>query len=371
MKKITIILFIIFICSFSYAEENENNIIDVIINKDVAIKYEDEYLRFYTSSKDDVYPITYLDSTYLPIRAISSLYEVPILWDGFNQTIYLDSIGQVDKNACEKVIDFTKDENIYDKAICNKTIRVNYKNEYVTFKDVNDLVIYPISYNDTTYLPVRAIANLFDSFVDYEFDTNTVLLGPSYKQYNDDTEFAVLNSDLELFKPFSGDKHIDFVVFNDKLRLDILLRKYDPITGKNLLEDEALSILEEIESKASGDTIKRDLLIQEYNLVHDYSDYDKVDDLYFGINGILVINGIDGTNDNRVKDIELIIDDDYNEIFTLYDTNQLQLLDVVYRNNTIIEPIKVTIKVLSTYEEDSMPAFSFFNVNYTSSIPQG
>lgn len=46
-----------------------------------------------------------------------------------------------------------------------------------SFKDANGKVVYPIYYNGTTYLPVRAIGGLMDKSVDYDATSKTVYLG--------------------------------------------------------------------------------------------------------------------------------------------------------------------------------------------------
>ncbi len=69
-------------------------------------------------------------------------------------------------------------------ALLNKTIKINYNGETQTFKDANDVVVYPISYNGTTYLPVRAVSGLVGLPVAWDGATNTVILGSSNKQDN-------------------------------------------------------------------------------------------------------------------------------------------------------------------------------------------
>jgi len=62
-------------------------------------------------------------------------------------------------------------------ALLNYGIKINYNGEVQTFKDANGNVVYPISYNGTTYLPVRAVSNLYGIPVDWDGANNTVLLG--------------------------------------------------------------------------------------------------------------------------------------------------------------------------------------------------
>ena len=62
-------------------------------------------------------------------------------------------------------------------ALLNRGVVIEYNNVPQTFKDANGTVVYPITYNGTTYLPVRAIANLFGIPVDWDGARNTVVLG--------------------------------------------------------------------------------------------------------------------------------------------------------------------------------------------------
>lgn len=62
-------------------------------------------------------------------------------------------------------------------ALLSYDIKVEYNGKVQTFKDANNETVYPITYNGTTYLPVRAVGNLFKVPVDWNGDTQTVVLG--------------------------------------------------------------------------------------------------------------------------------------------------------------------------------------------------
>ena len=49
-------------------------------------------------------------------------------------------------------------------------------------KDANGTVVYPISYNGTTYVPLRAVSNMMGLPVDWNGDTRTVYLGAADRQ---------------------------------------------------------------------------------------------------------------------------------------------------------------------------------------------
>ena len=361
---------IIFISSVCFSNESSSNAIqnfetEIYVNKDVKVTFSGDILEFYTAQSDRVYPITYNDSTYLPIRAISSLYNIPILWDGFKDCIYLDSDGQIDSNACKSVTDFKKEGLFKDVALINQTIKVYYQKELIEFFDVNKNKVYPISYKYTTYLPVRAIANLFDCYVDYDFENNTVLLGGKKNRFgtnnlpasiitdeSDNTEFNYIYTNYNSNEPISGDIIFYIAGFNDSLCWGINLYEEDPITGRNIYEDELEKIYEEIESQSQEDDFRRMLLTQKYNLDYYLPDYYKKPsgDYYFEIDNIFFLNS--PNESNMAKDLKIIIDDDYIKEVTLDASNKPQTIKINYYQYDISKPVKICIKVLNNYNEE-------------------
>lgn len=73
-------------------------------------------------------------------------------------------------------------ENETISAILNRTINVTYNGVAQSFSDANGTTVYPISYNGSTYLPVRSISELFGVAVDWDNDTETVILGSTEQQ---------------------------------------------------------------------------------------------------------------------------------------------------------------------------------------------
>ena len=65
-------------------------------------------------------------------------------------------------------------------AYLNYGITVEYNDVDQVMSDANGTRVYPITYNGTTYLPVRAVANMLGVKVDWDGGTNHVLLGNSY-----------------------------------------------------------------------------------------------------------------------------------------------------------------------------------------------
>ncbi len=398
MKKIIIsfICILIILSIPAFADENEeitNTPISVFVNKDVKITYNDSILEFFTASQDRVYPLTYNDSTYLPIRAISSLYEVPILWDGINNSIYLDSYGQVDLNACSITDTFDKQGLLEDNALLNKKIKVIYGNDIINFYDANKVRIYPISYQDTTYLPVRAIANLFECFVDYDYESNTVLLGDRDElnkkaqlygdkyvltEEGDSTEFNYLYTNYNDELQVTDEIEMTIAGFNDSICWGVNLYKEDPVTGRNLLEEELELATDEIEKISKDDELKKMLYTQQFNLDNCFPEYyDRPSgDYYYKIEYIYFVNGGETSGDNLAKTIEVIFNDEEPEEIILEETRDPQFVRFDYYQYDILNPVKIKIKIVDAYNdadvEGSVKSYiSEITPCLVSNIPQG
>lgn len=66
-------------------------------------------------------------------------------------------------------------------AQMNKGITIVYEGTTQNLKDGNGQPIYPISYNGSTYLPLRATAGLFGESVNWDGNTSTIYLGSGEK----------------------------------------------------------------------------------------------------------------------------------------------------------------------------------------------
>ena len=177
-KKIVLILSVILavvLASVSFAEVIST---EVTLNKAIKITFNGDYQIFKNANGVEVYPISYNGTTYLPIRSISSLFKMGIKWEGSTQSIYLGE-GDIDTIASEKTASANSLTAEKVNANLNKDIKIYYNQKAQTFTDANGVEVYPISYNGTTYLPVRAISNLFGASISWDGATNTVALKDS------------------------------------------------------------------------------------------------------------------------------------------------------------------------------------------------
>ena len=191
----------------SYAKTEE---IEVILNKDIAIFYNGELQAFSNVNAISVYPISYEGTTYLPIRSISCLLEIPIQYIEEYNIIRLGE-GTLDLTSAKTTNDFIKQGKVPVTVLQNEDIKI-YFESIQEFKDVNGTIVYPLSYNGTTYLPVRAVSNLFDVDV----------------KWNEETYSVELNS-KKMNKVFSGDNQtiFDTEEFTDFSQSEYYKKRYE------------------------------------------------------------------------------------------------------------------------------------------------
>ena len=87
-------------------------------------------------------------------------------------------------------------------AYLNYGITIKYSGEVQNLTDAGGNRVYPISYNGTTYLPVRAVSNMLGIGVDWDGATQTVLLGKTG---------ATVNL-METYKPYTSYQSVSRVI---------------------------------------------------------------------------------------------------------------------------------------------------------------
>lgn len=128
---------------------------------------------FYNVSGEEVHPIFYNNSIYLPVRSICELIDKNINWNQATLTATISGkrttanvVGTPDASATSKQItveirpDFTI---IMDGKVQN-------------FKDANGAKVYPMLYKGTIYLPIRAMGELTGKTVTWDSKTSTATL---------------------------------------------------------------------------------------------------------------------------------------------------------------------------------------------------
>ena len=192
------------ICSSTYAASET---VEVILSKEISIIFNDELKSFSDVNGKTVYPLLYEGTTYLPIRALSNLFENAVTWDAENNRVLLGK-GEMDTSTVKTVSVFVTGENETVSALLNKEIQIEYKEKPQTFTNVNGVQVYPLSYEGTTYLPVRAISNMYGAEIDWDGATSRITIRRENKLANitnvtikviDGTACAVVNTDNPVY----------------------------------------------------------------------------------------------------------------------------------------------------------------------------
>lgn len=202
----------------------------VVLSQNLAITYNGDVQRFKNVNGEIVYPISYEGTTYLPIRSISCLFETGIEWNGDINSIYLGK-GNLDKTSAVSLLNFDYGTDQTITADINQDIKIYYNDELQTFKDVNGKVVYPLSYQGTTYLPVRAISNLYKADIEWDGETSTVAIKTKeedntlkkddfkitgYSNFNGKENYSVIPSQGIEYKETDGVITIEYPYFNPK-----------------------------------------------------------------------------------------------------------------------------------------------------------
>ena len=128
---------------------------------------------FYNVQGAEVHPVAYNGTTYLPVRAIGELMGKNVNWDQSTLTVTL---------AGERTTG--KVTGTPDAAARTQQISAQIRQDFTIvvdtqvrqFRDVNGNAVYPLLYQGTTYLPVRAIGELMGKSVSWNGATQTVTL---------------------------------------------------------------------------------------------------------------------------------------------------------------------------------------------------
>ena len=143
------------------------------LRPDITIVIDGAARVFYNVSGQQVHPISYNNTTYLPLRAIGELMGKVVTWNKDTKTASLGGVRTDGPTA-----------GTPDTAAKAKDVTVELRDDITvvvddaarTFTDANGKTVYPLLYLGSTYLPIRAIGELMGKRVDWDGKTNTVTL---------------------------------------------------------------------------------------------------------------------------------------------------------------------------------------------------
>ncbi len=146
------------------------------LNPDIRVKIDGVERTFFNAQGQEVHPISYAGTTYVPIRSIGELMDKNVNWDESTYTATIsgtrqtpDVTGSKDKTAREKEIVLNMEPGY--TIVIDGVSRVFY--------DVNGKQCDPAVYNGSIYLPIRAIGEIMGKTVTWDERTETVFLSGS------------------------------------------------------------------------------------------------------------------------------------------------------------------------------------------------
>ncbi len=142
------------------------------LRSDFSIVVDGKDTDFKTSSGQAAYPILYNGSTYLPLRAIGELMGKNVNWDQSTKTI--DISGSRTSVSSDKDNPNIGIKNIDVKERKDFIIKVDGTEK--TFYSVTGKRVYPVLYNGSTYLPLRAVGELMGKEVLWDSKNKMVTL---------------------------------------------------------------------------------------------------------------------------------------------------------------------------------------------------
>ena len=156
------------------------------LRPDVPVRIGGIEQTFYDADGIEVPPISYNDTTYVPIRAVGELMGKNVNWDGVHLTA---TIGGERTTAPTR--------GTPDTAATPQNITVRIRPDYTividgvarTFRDVDGRVVDPLLYNGSIYLPLRAIGEMMGMNVEWDATDGTVFLSGEVTDY--DTNYTI------------------------------------------------------------------------------------------------------------------------------------------------------------------------------------
>ena len=164
------------------------------LSPDITVKLGNETQAMADANGDPVYPILYNGTTYLPVRAVADIMGLDVTWFAASRTVILAGFAaHTDLNASDEADSKTApDAASKDIAVqIDPGVIVEYNGKAQKMTDANGGAVYPMLYNGTTYLPIRAVSDMLDVDVTWNQNTRTVALVKSTGMTSYQWEFGV------------------------------------------------------------------------------------------------------------------------------------------------------------------------------------
>lgn len=131
-------------------------LLPVVANAQCNIVIDGEELICRDANGTVVLPFVYEGTTYVPVRAIGEAFEKTINWDGETKTVYIGEKG--------------------GSPVLSENINIFVDGEEFVCLDSNGTRVFPYLSESTTFLPIRAIGQLFGKTVTWDNVSKTAIL---------------------------------------------------------------------------------------------------------------------------------------------------------------------------------------------------
>lgn len=131
-------------------------LLPVTANAECRILIDGDELSYTNNQGDTISPFVFEGTTYVPLRAVGEAFDLPVSWDNDTRTVHIGTVGGSPSLSDE--------------------INIYYNGEEFKCYDVNSNPVYPKIENSSTYLPIRAIGELFGKTVTWDNVSKTAVL---------------------------------------------------------------------------------------------------------------------------------------------------------------------------------------------------
>lgn len=210
---------------------------------------------------NEVTVFAYNGTTYLPIRAISNVFNADIKWNSIDNSISITTNGQ--KLKYEENPPLVNNNDLKNETLkAYKGMKVYIDGKEFIPKDVNGNVVDIYVINGTTYLPIRAICDVYGAYIEWTGHGVEISSAFTFEDINYPYLSKKFNEQMSLTK-----KLIPLIVpyIDENARIRHNLRSLGDPTAGVYLE------IKRMYEETNDPEIKR--LLEEYD---DY--YDRVDD---------------------------------------------------------------------------------------------
>lgn len=142
------------------------------LRPDFTIEIDGKEMNFKRADGSAAFALVYEDATYLPLRAIGEALGRNVNWDEETKTITLEGERTVENSSNKAVEGMAK--NVMVQVRKDFTIIIDGTER--TFRTSAGKEIFPLLYDGSTYLPLRAIGEIMNKEVNWNNDTKTVTL---------------------------------------------------------------------------------------------------------------------------------------------------------------------------------------------------